>query len=326
MLHAVIFSFPINIMAAVTTSVGLAVAATIAVIAGSAAAVAETSLPGDLLYSVKTEINEGFKTGIAFTAESNAEAEAEIAVQRLDEAARLSEEGRLNASVRSMLQNEFDAHAENAVSFAEDAAANGNFDGAARVMSDFSATLEVRRQTLVDLAESESDQAAQISIMAALARSVQSVADTKSREFEAQTTAGSQTEASAGFEATVRTNAQNTLDAAQNVVDETRIMFDSAVGAGANLSAEAGTELNAAIENMNRARIEFQQEAYARAQEFSFYATEAAQNVRGQIESVVDGTVESNTNTSAEVDASIDGESREATGSVETSGSLDPDY
>ena len=83
---------------------------------------AENALPGDALYSVKTHINEptrlalapleaGLLTGRA-TAEVKAGIQIELAERRIEEAATLSAEGRLDENTQEQLAVAFESHAD----------------------------------------------------------------------------------------------------------------------------------------------------------------------------------------------------------------------
>lgn len=63
---------------------------------GGVSLAAESSLPGDVLYTVKVNINESAKSLIAITPEAKAKFALEIADKRLKEVALLSQKGRLN--------------------------------------------------------------------------------------------------------------------------------------------------------------------------------------------------------------------------------------
>jgi hypothetical protein len=63
---------------------------------GGISLAAESSLPGDALYTVKVNINESAKSLVAITPEAKAKFALEIADKRLKEVALLSQKGRLN--------------------------------------------------------------------------------------------------------------------------------------------------------------------------------------------------------------------------------------
>lgn len=75
---------------------------------------AESALPGDALYSVKTKINESVKVALATDTEAKAAVQMELAERRIEEAAALAAENRLDADTQAALAVAFEAHAQNA--------------------------------------------------------------------------------------------------------------------------------------------------------------------------------------------------------------------
>lgn len=72
---------------------------------------AESALPGDALYTVKTYINEPARVALATNAEAKANIQIELAERRIDEAATLASEGRLDADTQTELATAFESHA-----------------------------------------------------------------------------------------------------------------------------------------------------------------------------------------------------------------------
>lgn len=73
---------------------------------------AENALPGDALYTVKTYINEPTRVALATSAEAKAEVQIELAERRIEEAAVLAAEGRLDEETEDNLAVAFESHAE----------------------------------------------------------------------------------------------------------------------------------------------------------------------------------------------------------------------
>ncbi len=73
---------------------------------------AENALPGDTLYTVKTYINEPTRVALATNAEAKAEVQIELAERRIEEAAVLAAEGRLDEEIEDDLAIAFESHAE----------------------------------------------------------------------------------------------------------------------------------------------------------------------------------------------------------------------
>lgn len=72
---------------------------------------AENALPGDALYTVKTYVNEPARVALAGSAEAKAEVQIELAERRIEEAAVLAAEGRLDSETENQLAVAFESHA-----------------------------------------------------------------------------------------------------------------------------------------------------------------------------------------------------------------------
>jgi uncharacterized membrane protein len=88
------------------------------VFSGAAVVVAsQDSLPGDLLYPVKVNIKEPVVSAVSFGTHAKIYAEVQKADERLKEAEKLSEEGRLNAVTRKEIEVRFETHVEKVDAF-----------------------------------------------------------------------------------------------------------------------------------------------------------------------------------------------------------------
>lgn len=72
---------------------------------------AEDALPGDVLYPVKTNINEPIQGALAFSASAKTAWAMDVAGERVKEAATLAAEGRLDEATQQKLQADFEQHA-----------------------------------------------------------------------------------------------------------------------------------------------------------------------------------------------------------------------
>lgn len=82
---------------------------------------AENSLPGDALYAVKTAVNEPVRVALATNAEAKAEVQIELAERRIEEAATLAAEGRLDDATQDRLAASFKTYAGAAASSIQEA-------------------------------------------------------------------------------------------------------------------------------------------------------------------------------------------------------------
>lgn len=72
---------------------------------------AEGALPGDVLYSVKTKINEEVKSFLAFNTKAKAELEGRLAAERLAEAGELAARGKLTPESTKKIEARLSEHA-----------------------------------------------------------------------------------------------------------------------------------------------------------------------------------------------------------------------
>lgn len=80
---------------------------------------AESALPGDALYAVKTKVTEPVRVALATGAEAKANVQIDLAERRIEEAATLSSEGRLDEATQDELTTSFETHAANAAAEVE---------------------------------------------------------------------------------------------------------------------------------------------------------------------------------------------------------------
>ena len=82
----------------------------IVVLGGGTAYAAQSSLPGDALYTIKTQVNEPFKEALAFSVEDKIKFHAEAAQTRIEEAEVLASEDRLDETSSLAIEVNFEKH------------------------------------------------------------------------------------------------------------------------------------------------------------------------------------------------------------------------
>ena len=120
-------------------------------IGGAASFAAESALPGDVLYSVKTSVNEKLKEVLAFSTESKGEVEASISEERLEEAAELAAQNRFDGEARANLEANFERHAEKVQIRIEELQNKGKGKAAADLSARFENSIEAHSRTLEKL-------------------------------------------------------------------------------------------------------------------------------------------------------------------------------
>ncbi len=113
---------------------------------------AERALPGDTLYTVKTNINEPVKGALAVTASAKAQWAVNVATTRLEEAATLAAEGRLDTDTQTSLKENFDEHANTALAIITQQATTSPDTGASAAVS-FEAKLSEYERVLTQVGD-----------------------------------------------------------------------------------------------------------------------------------------------------------------------------
>lgn len=115
---------------------------------GGTSFAAENALPGDILYSVKVNINEKVQEMAAISAQSEAEVQANIATRRLSEMEKLASENRLSTSTAMELKAEFKDHSGKSKMKIEEIAKKDGEKEAAKISSDIEASLLAHKDIL----------------------------------------------------------------------------------------------------------------------------------------------------------------------------------
>lgn len=124
-----------------------AIALVLALLGGGTSFAAEGALPGDVLYPVKVHVNESVQEALAFSSESKANVNADLAARRLDEAQQLAAQGKLSTTTAATLAANFKTHADKADAEVEDLAKDDPTT-AAEIDSSLSARFAANRDIL----------------------------------------------------------------------------------------------------------------------------------------------------------------------------------
>lgn len=109
---------------------------------------AESSLPGDALYPVKTDVNERVSGWLALSAKAELEHQANLALRRLAEAEKLKTEGKLDAELKSRLEGEFKEHIKAADDEMDRLEERGESDTASSVRTKIKSSVSARGSIL----------------------------------------------------------------------------------------------------------------------------------------------------------------------------------
>jgi len=118
------------------------------ILAGGVSVTANNALPGDMLYGVKVNVNENVEKAFSFSSEAKARAAEKHAEERLEEAEKLSAEGKLSADVKADLVTKFNAQAETLRQHLADLSADGKATVAAEIHADFDHKMNTRIEAI----------------------------------------------------------------------------------------------------------------------------------------------------------------------------------
>jgi len=132
-----------------------AFAAALAVVFGAAgiSSAAEGTVPGDTLYPVKIHLNENLRSALSLTSEAKAEWETRRVERRLEEAAELSREGRLDIVHEAQLGKAFEDRVQAAEGIVRLLEAEGKIREAADAASRLEVALKAQKKILKHIRE-----------------------------------------------------------------------------------------------------------------------------------------------------------------------------
>lgn len=114
---------------------------------------AESALPGDVLYPVKTGFNEKVMQVLAFSDEAKVNLSVQLAELRLKEAETLEIQGKITEKIEEKISSNFNEQAEKVAKSIEKLNNAKNYSDAEKISSDFEASLKARTQVLEKLKE-----------------------------------------------------------------------------------------------------------------------------------------------------------------------------
>jgi len=244
-------------------------------IGGGASVAAESSLPGDLLYSVKVGVNERVGEFLAASTEAKADFDAKIAVRRIQEAESLSIRGKVDADTAARLESNFKAYADRVATRVADLNADGKLDVALEANSNFQSSLSAHQDVLARLAAKDndnSDKSALLNLSAKVVSEVNSLALIQ-LNIESKIKADG-----------VQSAAEGKLKAAQNKVEESaKFIADNKASVSADVAAKAEAQLNVANSFIAQGKIKLEARAYGEAFVLFQKALRAAQQAKEMV-------------------------------------------
>jgi hypothetical protein len=120
---------------------------------GGVSIAAERALPGDFLYSLKVNMNEGVRGLVAVTPEAKAKFALEVTDRRLKEAALLSTQGKLDQKATSIIQREITKQASQVKNQVASLVATNNLRSAQEIALNFESALRTHEFILQKLSD-----------------------------------------------------------------------------------------------------------------------------------------------------------------------------
>lgn len=290
--HSMQRSFFINPFHYIKTMPVAAMIAVLVLIGGGTSFAAEGALPGNILYPVKVHVNEEVRTALTLGAEAKADWASTRAERRLEEAAALAAEGKLNRETRTELENNFKVQAKTATAQISALQASGDVRGAANVASRFEGALHAQVQVLGILRGKQQAKDKDVEPLETHANTVLNSVVGVRTDLEGQIEA---TSTSRGDEkqVEVRAAAEARLSVAADVILKTQNYIDLKKNKLGEIAvAEAEARLNSASDLMVQGRAKLQAGFYGEAFNLGNRAIRIARETRALIDADIHLNVE----------------------------------
>jgi ribosomal protein L33 len=118
---------------------------------GGTSIVANSSVPGNLLYPVKINLNEKVETFTAISSEAKAVVEAKHINERLSEAEILSTQNKLNDIIKIQIETKFSQDLQNTMVRIDTLGTSGNTESAKKVKVDIEKSLQKHKEVVDEI-------------------------------------------------------------------------------------------------------------------------------------------------------------------------------
>ena len=239
-------------------------------IGGGFSAAAENSLPKDVLYPVKIEVNEKVRGWFATSPEAEAQWQTTLIERRLQESEKLAAEGQLDADTQADLESDFEVHAQKAREGIDQIDNDNEVGTGADISSRLESSLKAHEQILLRLSDQNEDNNS-IKIHPLLLK-VRLNADKASKDrgdlenkliIKTENQTNLKSEIDAKIQADIESAADNKLNAAQNKIDEVRRFIEQVKDSvKVEAIAEAQAELRLADKAIFDGKMKMETKAY----------------------------------------------------------------
>lgn len=124
----------------------------VALLGGGTAYAAQGSLPGDVLYTIKINVNEQVEGALALSDTAKAQWNTQVAGRRLEEAETLASKGELTAGASVQIESNFNEHADEAQRLTQ-RLSDENSDQADEISTELDSSLSAHSAILVHLGD-----------------------------------------------------------------------------------------------------------------------------------------------------------------------------
>ena len=227
-------------------------------VGGGASLVAEQSLPGDAMYTVKVGVNEEVRDWLTLSNKAQANWEVRKVERRLEEAEELSAEGQLNTETKVKIEERFDRLTE---AFAKETAkmeAKEDMNASFEAHSNFEASLKAHERILADIFAQANDSRDEAqSILGKVRAELSAVAEARN---------DAEIKIEGDMSAEIKTAAMGKANVAENKIEEASefiVKFKALVDA--DISSDAEAKLKIAQEAFARGEAEMKAQTYGTA-------------------------------------------------------------
>lgn len=251
---------------------------------GGASLAAENALPGDVLYSVKVEVNEEFRSVLAFSQEAKAEWKVQQTERRLQEAEKLVVKGEFGSESAAKVDAKFEQHTQKLSEIASKLEANGNVEAAAAIHSNLEAALEAHEKILGALNDETDGEV----------KEILGKVKVKTREVK-EARGRAETEVAVKVHGEVKNAAEEKLRAAQNKIAEVKnFIGKKETRAGAAATADAKVRLEVANKTLAEGKTRLEEDACGEAFVLFQQAIRTAQEAKSLVQGSIDIEIDLN--------------------------------
>lgn len=229
-------------------------------VGGGVTFAAQDAVPGDMLYGIKTEVNENVRSFAAVTANAEAKLQTELLAERLKEATELKGEGKLSGEVGAKMQTAMKSQVEAAAEAASktEAVTQATTNSMiAALVADYNLLVENDTELAVDINVLNINAATKSSLTTTLALEPVDVSflanSTKARAEALQSVV---VNAGTNISASVQAELQSKLDTALSIVADTSVEVEGEAREKLIEAADLVGEVEAKLTTLGTATID----------------------------------------------------------------------